>query len=74
MLSEVVESLGSPSNPYLVAPADWKENGLPYAAYCQCSRCGYLSQSSFTFDFYADLPGDPLVCEGCELYAKEHKE
>ncbi len=57
--------LGSKANPFTVAPADWHENGVPYGAYCLCSRCGLVEHSTLTFDYYADEPGEPLVCEQC---------
>ncbi len=62
---------GSKTCPYETAPENWKEDGVPYASWCLCSKCGYVSQSTYVFDFYADKPGDPLVCEFCELYGKE---
>lgn len=62
----MIDLLGIRENPHTVAPPDWKENGLPYGAWCRCARCGHLGPSMMTFDFYADNPGDPLVCERCK--------
>jgi hypothetical protein len=60
------------ADPFLVAPRDWSENGLPYCAWCKCSVCGFVGRSSVAFDYYAEKPGDPLTCESCQ-YRKFHE-
>ena len=52
---------------YTHAPSDWKINGVPYGALCKCSKCGLVGRSIITFDFFADEPQDPLVCETCVM-------
>jgi hypothetical protein len=69
-----VQEVGTPQNPHTVAPADWKENGVEYGAWCMCSRCGRVSQSTFVFDFYADEPGDALRCEICTVHTPMAQE
>lgn len=59
------EQSSSDERLYTHAPEDWGENGLPWAAACKCSNCGQIGRSTIIFDFYADKPGDPLVCETC---------
>lgn len=62
-----MSDLGTIENPYTHAPDDWGENGVPYAAYCRCHICDLVTTSTFTFDYFADEPGDPLVCEHCTM-------
>ena len=57
--------LGTEQNPHRVAPAGWDEGGLPYGAWCKCSKCGFIGRSTLAFDYYADKAGDPLECESC---------
>ena len=57
----------SRNDPFTVAPDDWHEKGLPYGAFCECSECGLVERSTMLFDFYADKPGDKLVCETCQI-------
>jgi hypothetical protein len=64
-------SLGSQEYPHTIAPKDWNENGVTYGAWCKCSRCGLVGRSTITFDFYADSPGEKLVCESCTTGAPE---
>lgn len=59
--------LGCSDRPYTHAPDDWKTNGVPYGTFCRCHKCGFVSRSTFTFDYYAKQPGDPLVCEHCQI-------
>jgi len=59
--------LGTKENPYIVAPEDWLKNGVPYSSFCKCYRCGMVARSTFTFDYYADNPGDKLECEMCKI-------
>lgn len=59
--------IGTINHPYLIAPPDWHENGLPYGAYCKCARCGQIHRSTVMFDYHANEPGDPLICETCEI-------
>lgn len=57
-----------------IATPDWFENGVPYGSFCKCSKCGFVGRSIALFDFYADNPGDSLVCGGClfgEVYPHE---
>lgn len=61
------DGLGSQSNPHTVAPEDWAENGVEYAAHCKCWLCGIVAPSTIAFDFYADEPGQKLKCERCLL-------
>lgn len=67
-MEEVVKdpTLGTLNNPFTKAPPDFHDEGLPYAAYCRCVRCGLVARSTFIFDYYAKNVGDPLVCESCE--------
>lgn len=58
--------LGTQELPYVRAPEDWDENGVPYGAFCQCSKCGYRGTSTVSFDYHANKPGDKLVCSQCE--------
>lgn len=74
-------SFGTRENPFLVAPEDWKKKGVPYGAWCKCSRCNCVRRSTYTFDFYAKEPGEALLCETCqkvkyyeEEEAKENKD
>ena len=62
-----MSDLGSKENPLTHAPADWRVNGVPYGAWCKCSKCGLVHRSTITFDCYAKGPGVPLVCENCEM-------
>lgn len=62
-----MEDRGTYDNPYLVAPDDWHENGLPYGAYCRCWKCGFIARSTFGFDYYANGVGDKLECESCTM-------
>lgn len=51
-------------HPIELAPADFETSGVPYGAWCKCSECGFIGQSTFTFDFYGKNNG-PLKCEAC---------
>lgn len=51
--------------PLTKAPDDWNTNGLEYGIYCQCNKCNRIERSTVVFDFYADGPGKPLICETC---------
>ena len=51
--------------PYVAAPPEFNKTGLPYGAWCRCSKCGCVGRSTVIFDFYADEPGAPLKCERC---------
>ncbi len=51
--------------PYTIAPPEFNKQGLPYGAWCKCSRCRMVGRSTVIFDFYADDPGAPLKCERC---------
>lgn len=62
-----MSDMGNKDNPFTHAPEDWKTNGVPYGAWCKCSKCGLVHRSTVTFDCYADGPGEPLVCENCKL-------
>jgi hypothetical protein len=64
---DISTRLGTINHPYLIAPDDWHENGLPYGAYCKCAKCGQIHRSTFTFDYHANIPGDPLQCETCVI-------
>lgn len=64
-----VDGPGTFSNPFVVAPPDWSENGLPYGAWCRCVTCGQKGRSTVAFDFYAKVPGEVLVCETCQFKA-----
>lgn len=64
---DVEHPLGSRSRPYTHAPEKWKTEGVFYGAYCRCHKCGFVSRSTLTFDYYADNVGDPLVCEHCQM-------
>lgn len=61
---------GTEEVPYTKAPEDWKENGVPYGAYCKCDRCGLVERSTLVFDFYAKRAGDKLRCEDCNINEK----
>jgi len=63
--------LGTKDNPHLVAPSDWDENGVAYGAFCKCRKCGLVERSTMIFDFYANEPGDPLLCETCNYYKEK---
>jgi len=52
---------------YETAPKDWKDNGIPYGSRFRCFECKAEFRSTFTFDCYADNPGDMLKCERCLL-------
>jgi hypothetical protein len=54
----------SQNHPYKEAPADMHENGLPYGAWCVCSKCNWVGRSTFVFDYYGG-PGELLKCERC---------
>lgn len=58
---------GTRENPWLVAPDDWHTNGVPYGDFCKCDACNLIARSTFSFDYYADAPGQPLRCESCKL-------
>ena len=63
-----MDDIRSPENPYIHAPQYWAEKGLPYGAWCKCSKCGYVGTSTFSFDYYSeDGAGTPLKCESCAL-------
>ncbi len=51
--------------PYTVVPDDMDENGLPYGAWCKCGECGYVSRSTFLFDFFGTA-GEKLRCQICQ--------
>lgn len=55
----------SREHPYLVAPADWHENGVPYGAWFKCSTCGLVSRSTIAFDCRASKPGQALIGDCC---------
>lgn len=59
--------LGTPQNPYTIAPPRFVEDGLPYGAYCRCGKCGYVGRSTLVFDYHAENNGDSLHCETCNL-------
>jgi len=59
--------IGTIENPYVHAPDDWFENGVPYGAFCKCSKCGYVGTSTVLFDYYANNPGELLICEYCQF-------
>lgn len=59
--------LGTRDNPYLVAPDDWEEDGVPYGAFCKCEQCNLVERSTVGFDFFADNAGDPFRCQTCLL-------
>ena len=60
------EDVRTPRDPYITSPADWEDNGLPYGAWCKCSKCGLIRRSTVLFDFYAKGAFKPLTCEICE--------
>lgn len=62
----MIYPLGHQGNPYNIAPMGWDDAGCPYGAFCKCHRCGLVERSTFTFDYYADKAGDPLVCGTCK--------
>ena len=53
--------------PYLIAPADFIEVGVPYGAFCKCGRCGIVERSTISFDFYTKENGESFSCETCEF-------
>lgn len=59
--------LGTKKHPFIIAPDDWHENGLPYAAFCKCVRCSLIERSTMFFDYFANTPGDSLVCQSCHF-------
>lgn len=61
--------VGNYINPYTNAPADWKENGLPYGAWCKCHKCGYVGRSTVSFDYRAQGPRAALTCDACEGFS-----
>lgn len=65
---------GTEDNPFTHAPEDWDDNGIPYGAFCLCSRCAYVGTSTVSFDYRAAGPGDALHCDQCagfSVYAVE---
>lgn len=66
MTTENEQPLGTPENPFVLAPAEWHTEGLPYGAFCKCKECGRVARSTTIFDFYAKKPGRPLTCETCK--------
>lgn len=52
--------------PFVNAPPDFDENGLPYGAWCLCHQCSMTGRSTFVFDFYGGA-GEPLKCERCVM-------
>lgn len=61
--------LGSRENPYRFAPPKWNTEGVPYGAFCCCYKCGGINRSTITFDYYANISGEPLECENCRMNA-----
>ncbi len=59
--------MGAFENPFTHAPEKWDSEGVEYGSYCKCHKCGLVSRSTFSFDYYADNVGDPLSCERCAL-------
>jgi hypothetical protein len=58
---------GTQQDPFLVAPDDSHDNGLPYGAFCRCGSCGLVARSTIMFDYYADGPRGILLCETCKI-------
>ena len=67
------EVQGRESNPFTHAPEDWAENGVPYGAFCKCSKCGYVGTSTSAFDYYAKGPGAALACELCKGFTHTYE-
>ena len=66
--AQIVNELGTRDNPHRVAPPTWPAEGsMPYKAWCICSQCERVFQSTILFDCYADKAGDPLICEVCMM-------
>lgn len=57
--------IGARGRPYTHAPPEMDVDGMPWGAFCRCSRCGALGCSTNVFDFYGG-PGEPLVCGRCK--------
>lgn len=55
--------VGEKDRPYRQVPPEFGKDGLPWGAYCQCSRCGYVGRSTGLFDYYND--DGELVCGEC---------
>ena len=60
---------GTKSNPYTTAPPEWDKSGVPYGAFCKCAQCEYVGTSTNSFDYRADSPGDPLICDACKGFS-----
>lgn len=64
----MAEYLGTKKYPYTHAPPKFSNEGVPWGAWCRCSRCGREGPSTNVFDFYAtnqETPGSPLQCGVC---------
>lgn len=57
--------VGTYEYPFIIAPPSWEDDGLPYGAFCKCSRCGYVGTSTVSFDYRAEGPGESLTCDAC---------
>lgn len=59
------ELVGTRERPYVRVPPDFSEDGLPWGAFCRCSRCGFVERSTNIFDYYPDVKTGLLVCGQC---------
>ena len=57
--------IGTRQRPYVNAPPDMNDDGMPWGAFCRCSKCGALGRSTVIFDFHGG-PNEPLVCGACK--------
>lgn len=64
--------LGTEDNPFIIAPEDWSERGVPYGSLCKCSRCGLVARSLIIFDYYGEA-GGKLTCETCS-FGRPHSQ
>ena len=54
---------GDKRDPYTRLEWDGTRMGVPYGAYCQCSKCFFVGRTTWTFDFY--MIEDDFLCEKC---------
>lgn len=56
--------VGQRARPYFRPPPRYREEGMPFGAFCCCCRCGHVARNTHAFNYHAE-ESDRLICDHC---------